>query len=73
MIPNVCIRQVRSNVSGSTYNVYDQGLKPSKAVTSASLRRELAAVFFDYDKMGPGKMHACLPAPNVVWKVGDQI
>jgi len=43
------------------YIVYDAGLAPDKALTDSSRRRELAAVAFDYDRMGPGRMTAYVP------------
>ncbi len=43
------------------YIVYDAGLAPDKALTESSRRRELAAIAFDYDRMGPGRMTAYVP------------
>lgn len=34
---------------------------PDKAVSEGSLRRELGAVRFDHDSMGPGKMMVAIP------------
>lgn len=58
------VGKLRANWSGSVYTLYDQGMAPADAVTDASLRRELACVGFDYDKMGPGRMAAALPRVN---------
>ncbi len=56
------VGKVRGNFSGSNYTIFDHGMNPSKAVTEATLRRELGAVSFAYDKMGPGKMKAAVPS-----------
>lgn len=50
--------------SGSCYTLYDHGRSADKAVTDSSLRRELAVIFFDYDKMGPGRMRVAVPRVN---------
>lgn len=41
-------------------------MSPEKAVTDSSLRKELAVIYFDYDKMGPGKMRVAIPRVNDV-------
>uniref|UniRef100_A0A7S1G903 Tubby C-terminal domain-containing protein n=1 Tax=Bicosoecida sp. CB-2014 TaxID=1486930 RepID=A0A7S1G903_9STRA len=61
---DVILGKLRSNWSGSGYTLYDHGMRPEKAVTDSSLRKELAVVFFDYDKMGPGRMRVAIPRVN---------
>jgi tubby-related protein 1 len=65
--------KLRSNTSGSEYTIFDAGLNPDKAVTDASVRRELGCIEFEYDKMGPGRMVIVVPAVNArglpsVWR-----
>jgi len=62
--------------SGSGYIVYDEGINPEKAVTDTAVRKELAVINFEYDKMGPGRMMVAVPRVNagraVVFKPMEQ-
>lgn len=49
----------RCGQTGSGYHIYDHGMNPTKATTTASVRRDLGFVGFAYDSMGPGKMEVC--------------
>ncbi len=45
--------------TGSGYHIFDNGLNPKDTSVDASIRRNLGFIGFDYDAMGPGKLHVC--------------
>ena len=47
--------------TGSGYNIYDNGVNPTKTILDSSKRRDLGFVGFDYDDSGPGKMIVSVP------------
>lgn len=55
------VGKLRANWTGSGYLVFDEGINPEKAVTDTAVRRELAMINFEYDKMGPGRMMVAVP------------
>eukprot|EP01029_Cantina_marsupialis_P026949 TRINITY_DN7394_c0_g1_i1.p1 TRINITY_DN7394_c0_g1~~TRINITY_DN7394_c0_g1_i1.p1 ORF type:complete len:305 (+),score=92.68 TRINITY_DN7394_c0_g1_i1:85-999(+) len=56
------IGKIRGNYIGSHYAIFDEGKNPKKTVSTTSIRRELGVVAFEYDKTGPGKFMAHIPA-----------
>jgi len=60
--------KLRSNYMGTSYAIYNNGLKPGKGVSEAEERQEVAAVLFKPTalelKGGPRKMTVVLPFPE---------
>lgn len=61
---DLVLGKLRSNWAGSGYTLFDHGMSPENAVTDSALRRELMVIFFDYDKMGPGRLAVAVPRVN---------
>lgn len=56
--------QVRSNLMGTEFTVYDDGVKPEKASGPEELREELGVVTYAshvFSSKGPRKMKAAVP------------
>ncbi|XP_041586132.1 tubby protein homolog isoform X8 [Vulpes lagopus] len=67
------IGKLRSNLMGTKFTVYDNGVNPQKAssstVESGTLRQELAAVCYETNVLGfkgPRKMSVIVPGMNMV-------
>ncbi|XP_060032973.1 tubby protein homolog isoform X7 [Erinaceus europaeus] len=67
------IGKLRSNLMGTKFTVYDNGVNPQKAAASAvesgTLRQELAAVCYETNVLGfkgPRKMSVIVPGMNMV-------
>jgi tubby-related protein 1 len=59
------VGKLKGNWSGASYTVYDSGMDVTKASHQATApRTELGMVFFEYDRMGPGRMKIALPNPD---------
>jgi hypothetical protein len=56
--------KLRANMTGSEYTIYDHGMSPEMSVSRECVRHELGMVFFEYDKMGPGKIKFAVPNPK---------
>ena len=61
------IGKLRANVSGSVYDLYDDGLHYDRAKYESEIRRELASFTFEYDKMGPGRIRFAVAPYGHEW------
>jgi len=55
--------KLKGNWSGASYEIYDSGVNPERGGGGAP-RQELGVVFYEYDRMGPGKMKLAVPRPE---------
>ena len=56
--------KVRGDWTGGSYSIFDGGVNPAKGEgrDGAPVRRELGVIFYEYDRMGPGRMKVVVPA-----------
>ena len=62
------IGKLKGNWSGASYTVYNSGKKAGRGGSDVGIgeeRKELGVIFYEYDRMGPGKMKVCIPRTGV--------
>ena len=65
---DLILAKLRANVTGSEYTIYDHGMSPGPNVSTECVRRELGMIYFEYDKMGPGKIQFAVPGGKAVFR-----